>query len=793
MRLAQVISDQFNRTKEDSMVHVTMFAATAITSGQAVRTTGSPTLVTPALDDLRTLPFLGVALQSVSAGSNVDVQVGGPFGALGAGAACAVGLDSSGRLVRAIDPSCISASNWIGDCDTDGTVTIRPRRETRLSVIDFGAKGDAATDDTPVLQAAIDCAAKNSLVEPESAGKVVYMPPGEYRITAPLVISNGCILEGAGLGVSGTTTIIADLVNGNFSLSNKTNIGLVGGENIHCAIALTGYWTGSAMNPDRGRADWAVLRQFRLSARPSQGPLATTLHQAPQMDGIRVMAHGPWIEKLFIESFRRNGITVIASYPPTFSPQINANNTQIRDCVISDNGQDGLYIAGDDANIMLIMNVDASGNGRDGINDRSFLGCTFVACHTSANQHRNYNCDRASSPTFSAYFGCYAEGDAPSVFKGNVTVVGGDVAFIHSDSHFYGMVPASSGPSWIGASNGISNVRAYPGQGAGYGITIDSDELHTPGNGYYYRAVSAGRTYGTYRSPPESAPTWPTEIGETVSEFGGLVWRCEGPYSKPARTFNNLGGVTPSVIQDYGYSKPDDTGIPFFRTERTSLYPVDGRLLTHLTSGVSFHSYFQTTYENGPFPGAILFPDVWVGSYYYGERRIGVSYTGTPFNSNTSSCAFYKPGDFILNATGPHERQGGIGWAVKASCGCGSAATDWSPGAHYHIGQTVKPSATNGRVYRLTSFKGGPSYPLSNVSGTMEPSWSLIVGQTTSDNHLEWETLYDLDDPANAWAIEPLPQRADAHADSIAENVADLRSDFNALLAKMRAANLLEP
>lgn len=769
-----------------------MIAAAAITSGQAVRTTGSPTLVIPTLDDMRILPFLGVALQSVSSGSSVDVQIGGPYGTLGAGMACAVGVNSSGHLVRATDPGCISAPNWIGDSDVDGTVTIHPRRDTRLSVIDFGAMGDAVADDTTALQSAIDCASKNSSAEPASDGKVIYMPPGEYRITAPLIISNGCILEGAGLGVGGTTNIIADLINGNFSLSNRTNIGLVGGEEVYCAIALVGYWTGSEMDPDRGRADWGILRQFRLRANPSQGPFATTLHQKAQMDGIRIMAHGPWIEKIYIEGFRRNGLTAIASYPPTFSPKINTNNTQIRDCILSSNGQDGLYIAGDDANVMLIMSVDASGNGRDGINDRSFLGCTFIGCHTSANRHRNYNCDRATSPTFSAYFGCYAESDAPSVFKGNVTVVGGDVAYIHSDSSFYGVVPASGGPSRIGASNAFSNVRTYPGQGSGYGISIDLDELHTPNNGFFYRAVSPGRTYGTYRSPPESAPIWPTVTGETVSEFDGLIWRCEGPYSKPCRTFNYLGGVAPFVIHDYGYSKPDGTGVPFFRTERTSLYPVDGRLLTHLTSGVSFHSYFQTTYENGPLPGVVLFPDIWVGSYYYGERRIGVSYTGTPFNTNIGRCAFYKPGDIILNASG-HERQGGIGWAIKASCGRRSAAATWAPNTHYHIGQTVKPNAANGRVYRLASFTGGPSYPLSKISGPTEPSWNLTVGQTTSDNHLEWETLYDLDDPINTWTIEPLPQRASAHVDSIAANIADLRADFNALLAKLRAANLLEP
>ncbi|WP_162470812.1 hypothetical protein [Saccharothrix deserti] len=50
-------------------------------------------------------------------------------------------------------------------------------------------------------------------------------------------------------------------------------------------MALTGYWTGQEMTPQRGRADWAVLRSFALRSRPAQGPLVTVFHQQPQMDG----------------------------------------------------------------------------------------------------------------------------------------------------------------------------------------------------------------------------------------------------------------------------------------------------------------------------------------------------------------------------------------------------------------------------------------------------------------------------------------------------------------------------
>ncbi|MFJ4776526.1 glycosyl hydrolase family 28-related protein [Streptomyces sp. NPDC088762] len=788
---------------------VTLRAAKPINARQAVRTTGSPTTVTPAVEPERwhTSPFFGVALESANIGQNVKVQIGGIFGGLGNGLATAVGINDSGQLVRASDPQCTSAPNWIGDCDDSGTVTIRPHLNTRLSVLDFGAVGDGKANDTGAIQQALDCAARTGQGEPQSFGRIVYLPPGDYRIKKPLIVSNGSILEGAGAGLTalnfgGTTRILADVKGGDFSLSNATGIGQVGGELVYCAIAMTGYWTGAEMTPARGRADWGILRQFGLQSVPAQGMLAAEHYQTPNMDGVRVMAHGPLIENVAVRGFRRNGITIYASDAPYFNPQVNANNTQIYGCHLYENGQHGLDIGSNgnmETNAMLIMGVDASSNGRDGIHDHSFLGCTFVACHTQANNRRNFSCDLSGSPACATYIGCYGEADAPSLFRGlHVAVVGGDIA-ISRNSWYWGYGPMGQGPPTMGVTNGFSTVPPYPGEGAGLGIHIELDELCEPGNGYQYRAISAGRTYGSHRIPAETSPAWPTSTGETVAEFEGLAWRCEGPYIKRPSTFNWLGGrgdpPGPAIIQDFGYKKPDSTSIPFFRTEISPHTLAEGRLQTGLTSGASLlPAYWHTMYENGPAPGALMFPDIWIGSIYYGERRIGVSHTGSPLIANIGRCNFYTPGDLILNGTGSSTRQGGIGWAVKAACGRRSAASPWTNGKHYAIGHTVKPTHANDRVYRLVSYKTGPpSYPLVKVSGQTEPSWNPSIGGITMDNHLKWQTLYDLDVPNNSWAIEPLPQRAKGQADSTATNIDGLKADFNALLASMRAANLLEP
>lgn len=875
-------------------VTVTMQAAQKVTAGQAVRITKSPTTpgspataVSPAvapavpqsnnppsdetLQTLHTLPFFGIALQTAAATAKVDVQIGGVVaGGLGPGKPGAVGVNSSGKLVRANavrvrknDPTkakvCISAPNWIGDCDASGMVTIRPRRDTRLNVLDFGAAGDGKTDDTDALQDALDCAMRLGKMtdEPVSDGKVVYLPPGDYLISKPLVVSNGCILEGAGLGFRGTSRIIADVAGekADFNLSTRTNpleppphdppitpgiggsIGKVGvgaGETVYCAIALTGYYTDL---PDRGRADYAVLRQFTLESKPLQrrGTPTPPLYQVPQMDGVRVMAHGPWIEQVRVAGFRRNGITIYASYPPGFKPLVNANLTQIRDCLIFGNGQHGLDIGSegkDNTNAMLVMNVSAKDNGRDGIHDASYLGCTFVSCHTETNQHRNISSE--SDGAFSVYVGCYAEEDAPAVFKGGyIAVVGGDMDITPDSTYWgYGAVRGGPGPSVLKVTNNYSSVQLY--RNVVGGIDIDKGELRTGGilrnknpskaQGYRYEAQTAGRTIGTDSAHPNREPDWKTTKGSLTqdgTQEGGVTWLCLGKLDPTVVTSNTLGNNGNSrIIQDFQSMTVDgnleDAGSSLFRTEvhpapdpapdpanpLEPRNPLRGRIETSLLSGEQFHTYYQTAYENGPRPGALMLPEAWIGNINYGERRICVVTGGTPFQVPVGSSNFYLPGDLILNAVRDTGREGPIGWTVKAACGRGknrnSGCMDWGPGKHYHIGQTVRPTHPNGFLYRLTAYAtGGPLNPKDNVSGQQDP-WNnqpQSAGSLTRDKDLIWQTLYDLDDlddTAKQKCLEPLPQRAEKQTNSNAETIDQLKADFNALLDKMRKAHLLE-
>jgi len=71
---------------------------------------------------------------------------------------------------------------------------VQAKLRESVSVKDFGAVGDASTDDTAAIQAAITYAVAND--------NAVILNEGEYKITSPITISSGVAIFGKGIGVS---------------------------------------------------------------------------------------------------------------------------------------------------------------------------------------------------------------------------------------------------------------------------------------------------------------------------------------------------------------------------------------------------------------------------------------------------------------------------------------------------------------------------------------------------------------------------------------------------------------
>jgi hypothetical protein len=68
-----------------------------------------------------------------------------------------------------------------------------------IVVTEFGARGDGISDDTQPLQAAIAAASAASA----PVGRVVFLPPGAYRITQSLELPPGVSLQGSGWNTPG--------------------------------------------------------------------------------------------------------------------------------------------------------------------------------------------------------------------------------------------------------------------------------------------------------------------------------------------------------------------------------------------------------------------------------------------------------------------------------------------------------------------------------------------------------------------------------------------------------------
>ena len=70
---------------------------------------------------------------------------------------------------------------------------------TSMSVLDFGATGDGATDDTDALLRCMAAA--------HSQGKIVWVPAGEYKLTHEIILPSSTTIQGAGMW---HTTFVGD-------------------------------------------------------------------------------------------------------------------------------------------------------------------------------------------------------------------------------------------------------------------------------------------------------------------------------------------------------------------------------------------------------------------------------------------------------------------------------------------------------------------------------------------------------------------------------------------------------
>ena len=92
----------------------------------------------------------------------------------------------SGRPVKHVGPATGDSLAWNGKQWAPGGLRV-------YSVASFGTKGDGHTDDTLAIQAAATAAG----VTPQSS--ILYFPPGQYKITSPILVAAAGSVLGSGL------------------------------------------------------------------------------------------------------------------------------------------------------------------------------------------------------------------------------------------------------------------------------------------------------------------------------------------------------------------------------------------------------------------------------------------------------------------------------------------------------------------------------------------------------------------------------------------------------------------
>jgi hypothetical protein len=450
--------------------------------------TGLPTKATP--ESLgRARAVLGVVVTEGKPGEAISVAETGlvrkEVTLLNGGPSATVIVDAQARCARA--PLPWGGEYVVGICDTAGNLTVQPRSEIGtgsphyLNVRAYGARGDGVHYDDESFAAAFAAMKAMQITagptQGPTVGMTLFVPPGTYRLGKPLVVARTCIIVGAGGHMEAPATILL------FD-AGQQNYDTAGRLHIHPADAAAQAADGVVLatdTPNNVRAYATQIRNLLIQGRdkvaPSRGLVA------------RARFH---LENVTVYGFPGNGIDVYGNIAST--QHSDASCWYVANCSVASCGGHGLFLDGPDVNAGVAVMLDCRDNGGIGIYDSSFLGNTFVACHTNNNHGGSYKTDNPNQR--SIFVGCYAEGGQPP-------------AQVMSHSILIGGLQGASGNEAGGtglriqhetnaASGSITQFEVPVATGAGTaGLVVGGDVPHETG-GDYFAFGGTDKVYNNY-------------------------------------------------------------------------------------------------------------------------------------------------------------------------------------------------------------------------------------------------------------------------------------------------------
>lgn len=225
----------------------------------------------------------------------------------------------------------------------------------------FGAKGDGTTNDGVAFTRALTCL--RSLAQQGFGYGMgcnrLYVPRGHYFLgTTTLDLTASVVVEGDSTGLpSGGASVLR-------WSANATGIRVQGGGTTGAeGTKATDYVTGTSL-----------IRGLHLIGGYNHGVTAEG-----EFHGIHMRAMAA-VEDCFIRGFQGDGIHIRGDV--AFGNNTNlscASRCAIELC------RNGIYLQGGDANACSFFHVNVNSNRQWGIWDRSFLGNSFVGCHSATN------------------------------------------------------------------------------------------------------------------------------------------------------------------------------------------------------------------------------------------------------------------------------------------------------------------------------------------------------------------------------------------------------------------------
>jgi hypothetical protein len=155
-----------------------------------------------------------------------------------------------------------------------------------------------------------------------------------------------------------------------------------------------------------------------------------------------------------VKGFGGNGIEIAATARGN-GANTNANNWSMDNVFVELNGGHGVHVIGADANAGVAVGVSASGNGGWGFLDESFLGNTYVGCHTQENKKGGYSVTNHNAR--SIFIGSYTEGGQPDNQIQNPSMVIGGM-FGNTQGGGFLAVDGRLSPNWVVRNQKDPNV-----------------------------------------------------------------------------------------------------------------------------------------------------------------------------------------------------------------------------------------------------------------------------------------------------------------------------------------------